>query len=509
MRERLMGLEVEYGCLVRDPSLGRPEQVVELLKDYAFDDLRLGLVDLHSRDFAFEPARAGGFLTNGGRLYIDAVGDHLEYATPEVTRLNDVVAHDRAGQRTILSLVDGALARDAVSFHNNSVDHFGGHTFGCHENYAVSIPSDSLRVALTSVVSFLVTRLIYAGAGRVGGHRLTRDSPRSLARHDYSALDTIWVGDVYGVEADPSVRYQLSQRADHIRHAMSGRVRFNRAIINPKSDTFCDLTGEWRLHVLFGESNMSQYATALKMGTTCLVLSLAELGLLSADGWLARPIATLRRVSRDESHRWVVSLADGSSIGAVDQQRLYLELAQRHLAGSGADADWALREWSQVLDDLEADPRRLADRLDWVAKEELLRLYVDEEGISWQDEALQSLDLEYHNIDPLSGLFYSLEELGQVRQLVSDDRIGSAMRHAPEDTRAHARARAVQAILERGHRNYVIDWDSIHILGKGDVVRLDLDTPEGPPPEVIDRFCRGLDRAGSSDAPDDSVFWIA
>ncbi|HOS94618.1 MAG TPA: proteasome accessory factor PafA2 family protein, partial [Armatimonadota bacterium] len=210
MRERLMGLEVEYGCLVRDASLGRPEQVVELLKDYAFNDLQIGLVDRHARDFAFEPAQAGGFLTNGGRLYIDAVGDHLEYATPEVTRLDDLVAHDRAGQRTLLRLVDGALSRDAVSFHNNSIDHFGGHTFGCHENYAVSIPSDSLRVALTSVVSFLVSRLIYAGAGRVGGHRLTRGSPRDLARQGHRVLDTLWVGDVYGVEADPGVCYQLS-----------------------------------------------------------------------------------------------------------------------------------------------------------------------------------------------------------------------------------------------------------------------------------------------------------
>ncbi|HQK94781.1 MAG TPA: proteasome accessory factor PafA2 family protein [Armatimonadota bacterium] len=508
MRERLMGLEVEYGCLVRDASLGRPEQVVELLKDYAFNDLQIGLVDRHARDFAFEPAQAGGFLTNGGRLYIDAVGDHLEYATPEVTRLDDLVAHDRAGQRTLLRLVDGALSRDAVSFHNNSIDHFGGHTFGCHENYAVSIPSDSLRVALTSVVSFLVSRLIYAGAGRVGGHRLTRGSPRDLARQGHRVLDTLWVGDVYGVEADPGVRYQLSQRADHIRHAMSGRVRFNRAIINPKSDTFCDLTGEWRLHVLFGESNMSQYATALKVGTTGLVLTLAELGLLSDDTWLARPVASLRRISRDESHRWIVALADGGSISAVDHQRRYLELAQRYLAGCGGDADWVIGEWSRVLDDLEGDPRRLVDRLDWVAKEELLRLYVDEEGISWQDEVLHSLDLEYHNIDPRSGLFYSLEELGRAERLVSDDRIECAMRSPPEGTRARARAQVVRAILERGHRNYAIDWDSIRILGEKEMLQLDLDTPEGPPPEVIDRFCQGLDRVGRFDDPDEALLWI-
>ncbi|MDH7569663.1 MAG: proteasome accessory factor PafA2 family protein, partial [Armatimonadota bacterium] len=86
MENRVFGIETEFGCLVRDPSLGTPEEVVERVKDHAFYRKRLGAIDVHARNFAFEPARSGGFLLNGGRLYVDAVGSHEEYATPECTR---------------------------------------------------------------------------------------------------------------------------------------------------------------------------------------------------------------------------------------------------------------------------------------------------------------------------------------------------------------------------------------------------------------------------------------
>ena len=76
--DRIFGVETEFGCLVSDESLGNPEAAVEAIKDYLFYELRLGAIDLHARDDVFEPAASGGFLMNGARLYIDAVGSHLE-----------------------------------------------------------------------------------------------------------------------------------------------------------------------------------------------------------------------------------------------------------------------------------------------------------------------------------------------------------------------------------------------------------------------------------------------
>ena len=231
MEKRIFGIETEFGCMVRDPSVGTAEEVVESVKDHAFYEQKLGVIDLHARDYAFEPARAGGFLRNGGRLYIDAVGSHEEYATPECTDLVDIVTHDKAGRAMLQMVLDDLGIADAASFHNNAIDHFGGHTFGCHENYLVQIEDRFFTDALSYLLPFLVTRQIFAGIGRVGGHRLTRPSSKSnimtLGEHE---VDYVWVSNFYGVEIDPTVDFQLSQRADHIVKTISSRVRFNRAM---------------------------------------------------------------------------------------------------------------------------------------------------------------------------------------------------------------------------------------------------------------------------------------
>src|SRR5579872_6349942 len=116
--DRIFGIETEFGCLVRDETLGNAENVVEAIKEYLFHELKLGAIDLHARDDVFEPAQSGGFLMNGARLYIDAVGSHLEYATAEAIDLRDGVANDRAGQRQIVRAVKELALDDAVSFYN-------------------------------------------------------------------------------------------------------------------------------------------------------------------------------------------------------------------------------------------------------------------------------------------------------------------------------------------------------------------------------------------------------
>ncbi|MER3559338.1 MAG: hypothetical protein C4336_07760, partial [Armatimonadota bacterium] len=328
---RIFGLETEFGCFVRDDRLGTSETVVEAVKNYVFHKARLGLIDLTARDEAFEPARSGGFLINGGRLYIDAVGSHLEYATPECASLFDIVIHEKAGQRIVVSTLRGMGWDERVSFHNNNVDHFAGHTFGCHENYLIRtddrLPADWHKL----ILPFLTTRQIFAGAGRVGGHRLEHAGFRpSLSEVADHPIDFIWVSNVYNVEPDPTVQYQLSQRADHISHVYSPRVRFHRALISPKVEAAIDENDWRRLHLLFGEANMSEYATMLKVGTTCLALTLAEEGALGDDVLIDDPVAALRTISRDQSYRWLVKRLRRGTISAIDLQRIYLRAAQRY-----------------------------------------------------------------------------------------------------------------------------------------------------------------------------------
>lgn len=465
MQHRVVGVETEFGCLVRDPSLGPYEEVVERVKDAVFRDKRWGLLDLHTRDMYFEPAEAGGFLINGGRLYIDAVGSHLEYATPECRSLRDVIAYERAGQRLILRILRELRLHDKVSFYNNSVDHFAGHTFGCHENYSVNPESLSWRHALEKLVPFLVTRQIFAGAGRVGGHRLTT-TWQTKSRH---VADTAFVDSAYGVEPDLTVDFQLSQRADHILHTISGRVRFSRALINPKWDQMYELSRSPRLHLLFGEANPSEYATFLKLGTTILVLDLLEEQAVPSGVELAAPLRALKEISRDPTHKWIVRRENGSTISAIDLQRCYLQAAQRQLAGRDRETDEVLREWEETLDALERDPLDLADRLDWVAKFTMLQLFKDAEGLTWQDDTLHSLDLEYHNIDPEQGLYYALPK----RRLTSDSHIERAMEEPPVDTRAYGRALIVRGLRGRVVGEYMIEWDGVFVEPKRTLVLAD------------------------------------
>lgn len=461
--ERVFGIETEFGCFVRDPSIGPPEKVVELIKDAIFKDNEWGLLDWHVRDPFFEPARSGGFLINGGRLYIDAVGSHEEYATPECRSIFDLVAYDKAGQRILCQAIKKLNLEGKVSFHNNSIDHFGGHTFGCHENYSLRPDQYFSRRALQPLVAFLVTRQIFAGAGRVGGHKLipTKRSRRSL--NSYADIDYVFVDFAYEVKSDPDVKFQLSQRADHILHVVSGRVRFNRGLINPKWDSYHDFSRYTRLHLLFGESNVSEYATALKVGTTALVLDLIEMRCAPSIE-LAHPIKSLREISRDMSWRWMTTLRDETTISAIDIQRQYLEAAQRYLSGRDEETDWILREWEVVLDELERDPLGLSDRLDWVAKFKMLQLYVDAEGVGWDDDALFSIDLEYHNIDPNEGLFYVLQRNGKAKRVTTDGLIEQAMVNPPKNTRAYARSRVIKEFIRRGVTNYIIEWDCISLV---------------------------------------------
>src|SRR5207247_2251526 len=161
--------------------------------------------------------------------------------------------------------------------------------------------------------------------------------------------------------------------------------------------------------------------------------------------------------------RWIVKRLDGSRIGAVDLQRIYLELAQQYLAGKDAQTDWVLREWEYVLAGLELNPMTLADRLDWVAKRKLFGMYMEGEGTDWQDDMLQSLDLEYHNANPETGLYYGLVQANQMQRVTTDEAIEAAVTAPPQDTRALGRSHIVQRLLATKNKKYVIDWDSIYV----------------------------------------------
>ncbi len=139
---------------------------------------------------------------------------------------------------------------------------------------------------------------------------------------------------------------------------------------------------------------------------------------------------------------------------------------------------WLLREWEAVLNDLERDIMLCRDRVDWVAKKELLEALRAEEQLSWTDPWLQSIDLEYHNIALESGLFYELLRQGTMRRFVTEAEIKRAIFSPPEDTRAYFRGRSVARFNDQIKS---IQWDEIVFANGVSPQRVHLGQPNDNP----------------------------
>jgi hypothetical protein len=436
---RIVGIETEYGCLVADDKAhGGADAWPTRVKNHLFKKANVGSIDLHYRDYE-EPPGNGGFLLNGGRLYLDM--GHLEYSSPECLDLRDMVAYDLAGDALLQLGLEGLGASEQVSFLKNNIDHYTGATFGCHENYLMKREAQFTPESLGSLLSFLATRQIFTGAGRVGqANPLAFDFELP---HSESAID-----------------FQISQRADHIVNDIYQWVQFNRAIINARDEPLADYRKYRRLHLLIGDSNMSPFATALKVGTTACVLTLLERELMPLDVILHDAVQSTREISRDQSHRWLVRLESGRTCDALDVQYTFLALAQKHLAGTDEETDWLIERWGFTLDAIRNKPEALIGGVDWISKKWLLDTFRAAEGLSWQDPWLQSLDLEYHNINPAKGLFFALQPAKAIGEFNASVRSAHAMRHPPANTRARGRSAAV-SYFQKSSQSYIINWDSV------------------------------------------------
>lgn len=441
---RVAGLETEYGCLVADDrSPGGPDAWPVRVKNHAFRKASAGAIDLHYRDYE-EPPGNGGFLRNGGRLYLDM--GHLEYSSPECLTIEDLVAYDVAGDTLVQSALVELGVSERVSLIKNNVDHHTGATFGCHENYLMRREAEFTPDALAALLSFLATRQIFCGTGRVGvAHPLAFDFEPA--------------------RGDEEVDFQISQRADHIVNDIYQWVQFNRAIINARDEPLADYRKYRRLHLLIGDSNMSPFACALKCGTTALVLTLLEEGGLPSGWALEDAVQATRAVSRDASQRWQVTLSDGRTCDALDVQRAFLAAAEANLRGQDLETDWLLDQWCFTLDCLRAKPNALIGGVDWITKRWLLETFRAAENLAWNDPWIQSLDLEYHNLNPRTGLFHGVEATSKtIGEFNARARRASALTAPPADTRAWGRGIAIDHFM-RETRPYVVNWDAISLDG--------------------------------------------
>src|SRR5467141_1199064 len=296
----------EHGALMKwDYELEDPHRdargfrAAELLQDT--DESAYYEID-KNRPLSFEEIKSDLVLSNGARFYNDHA--HPEYSTPECTTLRQLVAHEKAGERIMaecarrrnLKLADGTTVR---LFKNNT--DFFGHSYGCHDNYLMQrdVPWDRI---VSSILPFLITRQIFAGAGKMG---VEAESAAS----------------------QPGV-YQISQRADFFSVLVSIDTMNRRPLVNTRDEPHADVNRYRRFHVILGDSNMSEWATALKIGTTSLVLDLIERG-EAPQLEIAQPINANKSISRDQNYDWIIELKDGRKISAIEVQRIYLRAAAK------------------------------------------------------------------------------------------------------------------------------------------------------------------------------------
>ncbi|MDX6296431.1 MAG: proteasome accessory factor [Nocardioidaceae bacterium] len=420
MDRRIFGIENEYGvtCTFKGARRLSPDEVAR----YLF------------RRVVSWGRSSNVFLRNGARLYLD-VGSHPEYATPECDSVSDLVAHDKAGERVLEGLLVDAerrlreegIAGDVYLFKNNTDS--AGNSYGCHENYLVGRHGEFARLA-DVLIPFLVSRQIVCGAGKV------LQTPRGAI-------------------------YSVSQRAEHIWEGVSSATTRSRPIINTRDEPHADAERFRRLHVIVGDSNMSETTTLLKVASTDLVLRMIEAGVVMRDMTMENPIRAIREISHDMTGRRQVRLANGRDASALDIQNEYLGKARdfvdrRELRTPVIDT--ALDLWERTLKAVESDDLSLVEReIDWVIKYRLIERYRSQHNLSMTSARVAQLDLAYHDIHRGRGLYYLLERRGAVSRVTNDLAVFEAKSVPPQTTRARLRGEFIRKAQER-RRDFTVDW---------------------------------------------------
>ncbi|MGE3312686.1 MAG: proteasome accessory factor PafA2 family protein [Limisphaerales bacterium] len=406
-----------------------------------------GYVEADSRrELSFSEIKSDFVFGNGARFYNDHA--HPEYCTPECASFHDIVLHDRAGERIVMACA-AALTRETgetVRIYKNNTD-FDGHSYGCHENYLIPRELDWATLA-TAIQAFLVTRQIHAGAGKFAIEEENR-----LA----------------------GTGFQISQRSDFFTELQSVDTMQSRPLINTRDEPHANPRRWRRFHVILGDSNLSPFATWLKVGATALTLEAIIREPRRPWPCLSDPLRAVRTISRDPHWSWEVGLAGTGSrskpSSAVEVQRAYLEAVRAICDLSSPDRRELIEAWAGVLDDLDADPLRCADRLDWVAKHQLIRGFQESEGLSDSDPWLRSLDLEYHRLDPVEGLYFGLEQTGGIRGVPDPAEVVNAVHHPPTDTRAAIRGLCVERFPDD---ILAAQWDHVTLRTRLGPLRVDL-----------------------------------
>jgi proteasome accessory factor A len=347
--------------------------------------------------------------------------------------------HDKAGERKLEELMIGAEQRlkdegirgTIYLFKNNNDS--AGNSYGCHENYLTRRNTEPDKYQ-QHLIPFLISRQIFTGSGQV-------------------------------LQTARGPIFSIAQRAEHIWESMSSATTRSRPIINTRDEPHADAEMYRRLHVIVGDSNMSEYTTFLKLGSTACMLRMIETNDHSLrDLTLENPMRAIRDFSHDITCRKKVRLESGRELSALDIQREYLDSALKFADTHGFTEPElkALEMWEHCVSTIENDPLKLGREVDWVIKHNLIEAFRSKHGLALDDARVQTLDLQYHDIRQDRGIFYRMQARSMVDRICEEQDIVSAMETAPQTTRARLRSEFISAAKEK-KRDYTVDWVHLKI----------------------------------------------
>jgi len=462
LENRLHGLETEYGVQVinapKNFSAEDLRRIAALNQDYfrSFGGFRshsdlaaVRLVENIGARFGLFSSSPYFFLPNGALKYLDE-GFHPEYSTPECSLIRNTVHGDLAGEILLEEEVGmlerafqdaGIKSRVNVFKNNSDTAHLFNpldredRSYGCHEDYTAKRDVSWQRYA-EALMPFLVTRQIYSGAGRI-------------AR----------------VNSSGDVVYHIGARSGFFYREMGMKTMGeNRSIINTRDEPHADAERYRRLHVITGDSNMSPVQVYLKLGTTAMVLSLIEEGLID-DAFITRvglknPVYAIRQVARDMTCKQEILDGLESKLSALWIQRQIFELALKHRKLFSAQYQPILDKWGQMLDILEKDPMDAGMELDWVGKWIAIDNYVSR-GVKDIHKQV-AIDLKYHNIIQGRGLVRGVIDFDEGPLAIDQELVRRLVDYPPEnEERARFRGYFEHLMLALGLKwddNWRTDW---------------------------------------------------
>lgn len=470
----LAGLETEYGLYLEGRGAEHQvEDATALVRsypgecfvgwDYRFESPRADLRGFNLKRLAVDPedakfdrpsratdhdVRSDRVLPNGARFYNDH--GHPEYATPECESLAELADHDLAGMAVVRAAARAVSEKTGIAArcYRNNTD-FHGASYGTHESYLVprSLGFDGLYAAVTPM---LIARQILTGAGKVGSE--------------------------HGAACD----FQISQRADFFVETANAETLYRRPIFNTRDEPHADPRAWIRLHVIAGDATMIGSATALKVGLVKLALALANEG--AAQEWRIKdPVRAFQAISRDATLGFRVELAGGSWTTADEILEGAFSAAEAQI-DLDDDLRWTIDRARTLLIQMRSDFEGFARHVDWAAKRRMIEQYIESEGSSWRDPALQSLDLEYHNLEPEDSLHDALEQMDAVERNPSEAELLPRLRRVCEPTRARARGLAVQKF---GPFLRNASWRMLTFEIEGELIEVEL-SPDAEYPEELE-----------------------